>query len=49
MAASFRTKWRIERVAPGHCTGPFAFSELIREYGERFDHAGLGSVTPLPD
>jgi len=48
MVAAFRDKWKIERMAPGHCTGQFAFSELVRVYGSKFDHAGLGSVTPLP-
>ena len=48
MASSFRDKWRIERVAPGHCTGQFAFSEFIRTYGSKFDQAGLGSVIALP-
>jgi 7,8-dihydropterin-6-yl-methyl-4-(beta-D-ribofuranosyl)aminobenzene 5'-phosphate synthase len=48
MASSFRDKWKIERMAPGHCTGQFAFSEFIRTYGSKFDRAGLGSVIVLP-
>ena len=48
LALSFRDKWKIERMAPGHCTGQFAFSEFIRVYGSKFDHAGLGSVITLP-
>jgi len=48
MASSFRDKWNIERMAPGHCTGQFAFSEFIRAYDSKFDHAGLGSVIALP-
>ena len=48
MASSFRNRWNIERMAPGHCTGQFAFSEFIRVYGSNFDQAGLGSVTALP-
>lgn len=48
MALSFRDKWKIERMAPGHCTGQFAFAEFIRVYGSKFDHAGLGSVIALP-
>jgi metal-dependent hydrolase (beta-lactamase superfamily II) len=35
-------------MAPGHCTGQFAFAEFIRVYGAKFDQAGLGSVTALP-
>jgi 7,8-dihydropterin-6-yl-methyl-4-(beta-D-ribofuranosyl)aminobenzene 5'-phosphate synthase len=48
MASSFRDTWNIERMAPGHCTGQFAFSELIRAYGSKLDHAGVGSVIALP-
>jgi hypothetical protein len=48
MATSFRDKWKIERMSPGHCTGQFAFSEFIRVYGSKFDQAGLGSVIALP-
>jgi 7,8-dihydropterin-6-yl-methyl-4-(beta-D-ribofuranosyl)aminobenzene 5'-phosphate synthase len=48
MATSFRDKWKIERMAPGHCTGEFAFSEISRLFGARMDRAGLGSVIALP-
>jgi 7,8-dihydropterin-6-yl-methyl-4-(beta-D-ribofuranosyl)aminobenzene 5'-phosphate synthase len=48
MALSFRDKWKIERMAPGHCTGQFAFAEFIRVYGAKFDRAGLGSLIALP-
>jgi 7,8-dihydropterin-6-yl-methyl-4-(beta-D-ribofuranosyl)aminobenzene 5'-phosphate synthase len=48
MASAFREKWKIERMAPGHCTGQFAFAEFIRVYGSNFDHTGLGSVIALP-
>ena len=48
MVTRFRDKWRIERMAAGHCTGQFAFAELIRIYGANFDPAGVGSVISLP-
>ena len=48
MASAFKDKWKIARMAPGHCTGQFAFVELIRVYGSNFDRAGLGSVIGLP-
>lgn len=44
----FRDKWKFERVAAGHCTGEFAFSEFNRVYGPKFDHASVGSVIALP-
>jgi 7,8-dihydropterin-6-yl-methyl-4-(beta-D-ribofuranosyl)aminobenzene 5'-phosphate synthase len=48
MTMSFRDKWKIARMAPGHCTGEFAFSEVSRLFGPRMDKAGLGSVIELP-
>jgi len=48
LVGSFRDKWKIERVAAGHCTGQLAFSKFIEVYGSKFDHAGLGSVISLP-
>ncbi len=48
MVTRFRDRWKLERAAAGHCTGEFAFSELNRIFGPRFDHAGVGAVIPLP-
>jgi 7,8-dihydropterin-6-yl-methyl-4-(beta-D-ribofuranosyl)aminobenzene 5'-phosphate synthase len=48
MIMSFRDKWKIERMAAGHCTGQFAFGEMIRIFGPRFDPSGVGSVISLP-
>jgi 7,8-dihydropterin-6-yl-methyl-4-(beta-D-ribofuranosyl)aminobenzene 5'-phosphate synthase len=48
MVTRLRDKWQIERMAAGHCTGQFAFVEMGRIFGARFDHAGVGSVIPLP-
>jgi len=48
MVMRFRDKWKIERMAAGHCTGEFAFAELVRVFGGNFDHARVGSVIALP-
>jgi len=48
MITAFRDKWKIERMAAGHCTGQFAFAEMMRIFGPRFDPAGVGAVIPLP-
>ena len=48
MVQRFKDKWGIERMAAGHCTGQFAFAELVRIYGDNFDRAGIGSTIPLP-
>ena len=48
MVEHFKDKWGIERMAAGHCTGQFAFAELVRIYGDNFDRAQIGSTIPLP-
>lgn len=48
MVTRFRDKWKFERVAAGHCTGEFAFSEFNRIYGAKYDHAAVGAVIELP-
>jgi 7,8-dihydropterin-6-yl-methyl-4-(beta-D-ribofuranosyl)aminobenzene 5'-phosphate synthase len=48
MVMRFQDKWHLERMAAGHCTGQFAFAELVRIFGTKFDHAGVGSIISLP-
>ena len=48
LAGSFRERWMIERMAPGHCTGQLAFLELLGLYGESYDRVGVGAVIELP-
>jgi 7,8-dihydropterin-6-yl-methyl-4-(beta-D-ribofuranosyl)aminobenzene 5'-phosphate synthase len=48
MVGRFRDKWKLERIAAGHCTGEFAFSEFNRVFGAKFDHAVVGAVIGLP-
>lgn len=45
---NFQSKWKLERVAAGHCTGVFGQAELARVFGDRHDHAGVGAVIELP-
>jgi 7,8-dihydropterin-6-yl-methyl-4-(beta-D-ribofuranosyl)aminobenzene 5'-phosphate synthase len=45
---NFQSRWHIERVAAGHCTGEFGQVELDRVFGNRHDHSGLGEVIALP-
>ena len=40
--------YRVERVAPGHCTGEPAFYRFRKRWGNGYVYAGLGSVIPLP-
>jgi 7,8-dihydropterin-6-yl-methyl-4-(beta-D-ribofuranosyl)aminobenzene 5'-phosphate synthase len=39
---------KLRRVAPGHCTSEPGFAAFIREFGDRFDQAGLGVTLQLP-
>lgn len=48
LVARFHDKWKFERVAAGHCTGEFAFSEFNRIYGTKYDRAVVGAVIALP-
>ncbi len=48
LVTRFRDKWKFERVAAGHCTGEFAFSEFNRVYGSKYDRAVVGAAIALP-
>ena len=44
-------RFKVEYVAPGHCTGEPAFSALKRAFGDHYVFAGLGTtltITPRP-
>lgn len=48
IAAVLHDQYKIERVAPGHCTGEPEFAALKRLFGDHYVYAGLGSVVELP-
>lgn len=48
VATALHDHWRIDQIAPGHCTGEPAFAALKRLFGARYVYAGLGTVTELP-
>jgi 7,8-dihydropterin-6-yl-methyl-4-(beta-D-ribofuranosyl)aminobenzene 5'-phosphate synthase len=43
-----RDQYKLERVAPGHCTGEPEFAALKRVFGDHYQYAGVGSVVDLP-
>ena len=47
IATDLRDAWRLDLIAPGHCTGEPAFDALHRTFGARYVYAGLGAVVPL--
>jgi 7,8-dihydropterin-6-yl-methyl-4-(beta-D-ribofuranosyl)aminobenzene 5'-phosphate synthase len=47
IARALRDDWRLDLIAPGHCTGEPAFDALGRAFGDRYVYAGLGTVVEL--
>lgn len=48
IASLLHDRYKLERVAPGHCTGEPEFAALKREFGAHYVYAGVGSVVDLP-
>jgi 7,8-dihydropterin-6-yl-methyl-4-(beta-D-ribofuranosyl)aminobenzene 5'-phosphate synthase len=48
IAAVLHDQYKLERVAPGHCTGEPEFAALKRVFGNHYVYAGVGSVINLP-
>jgi 7,8-dihydropterin-6-yl-methyl-4-(beta-D-ribofuranosyl)aminobenzene 5'-phosphate synthase len=48
IVTALHDKWKVDRVALGHCTGEPAFTAFRRAFGGHYDYAGLGSVIELP-
>jgi len=47
ISAALDRTWRVDLIAPGHCTGEPAFAALQRQFGKRYLYAGLGAVISL--
>jgi len=47
LVENLKTKWKVQRIAPGHCTGEPAFARLRKAYGENYLYAGLGTTVKL--
>jgi 7,8-dihydropterin-6-yl-methyl-4-(beta-D-ribofuranosyl)aminobenzene 5'-phosphate synthase len=48
LATALHDKWKIDRIAPGHCTGEPAFAKLKQVFGDSYLYAGLGSRVDIP-
>jgi 7,8-dihydropterin-6-yl-methyl-4-(beta-D-ribofuranosyl)aminobenzene 5'-phosphate synthase len=48
IASSLHDRWKLDQIAPGHCTGEPAFAELKRIFARDYVFAGVGTITPLP-
>lgn len=47
VVAALHDTYKVEYVAPGHCTGEPAFAALKRAFGDRYLYAGLGTTVEL--
>jgi 7,8-dihydropterin-6-yl-methyl-4-(beta-D-ribofuranosyl)aminobenzene 5'-phosphate synthase len=44
LVENLKTKWKVQKIAPGHCTGEPGFARLKKAYGESYLYAGLGTT-----
>jgi 7,8-dihydropterin-6-yl-methyl-4-(beta-D-ribofuranosyl)aminobenzene 5'-phosphate synthase len=44
VATALRDTWKVEWIAPAHCTGEPAFAILQKSFGDRYLYMGLGST-----
>jgi 7,8-dihydropterin-6-yl-methyl-4-(beta-D-ribofuranosyl)aminobenzene 5'-phosphate synthase len=47
IVTALHDKFKVEYVAPGHCTGEPAFTALKKAFGDHYLYAGLGSTLAL--
>jgi len=47
VATALRDRFKVEYVAPGHCTGEPTFAALKKAFGDKYLYAGLGSSISL--
>jgi 7,8-dihydropterin-6-yl-methyl-4-(beta-D-ribofuranosyl)aminobenzene 5'-phosphate synthase len=45
--AALKDAFKVENVAPGHCTGEPTFAALKQAFGNRYIYAGVGASLPL--
>lgn len=48
LADSLKSKWKLEKIAPGHCTGEPAFLRLQKTFGDDYLYAGAGTRLEIP-
>lgn len=48
LADSLKNKWKLEKIAPGHCTGEPAFLRLQKVFGDDYLYAGAGTRFEIP-
>jgi 7,8-dihydropterin-6-yl-methyl-4-(beta-D-ribofuranosyl)aminobenzene 5'-phosphate synthase len=48
IAAALHDQWKLDAIAPGHCTGEPEFAALKKTFADRYVYAGVGSVIDIP-
>lgn len=48
IARVLHDQYKLDRIAPGHCTGELEFAALKKTFGDHYLYAGVGSVVDLP-
>jgi 7,8-dihydropterin-6-yl-methyl-4-(beta-D-ribofuranosyl)aminobenzene 5'-phosphate synthase len=48
LVGNLKSKWHLDKIAPGHCTGEPAFARLQTAFGENYLYAGAGTRIDLP-
>jgi len=48
IATVLHDRYKLEWVAPGHCTGEPEFSALKKAFGDHYVYAGVGTIIDLP-
>ena len=48
IARVLHDQYKLDRIAPGHCTGEPEFAALKKIFGDHYLYAGVGSVVDLP-
>jgi len=43
LVANLKDKWKLDKIAPGHCTGEPAFLRLQKAFGDNYVYAGAGT------
>ena len=47
VVAVLHDTFKVERIAPGHCSGEHTFAAVKRIFGDRYQYAGVGTVAEL--
>lgn len=47
VVAGLHDTYKVERIAPGHCSGEHTFAAVKQMFGDRYQYAGVGTVVAL--